>query len=113
MTFNFDLTVTIGVIVTIALAVIGWFRMRHAAIDKSIKDCGARLDRHDVRIMAAEQTLKGMPGKDEMHALGLAISDLKGSIQTMGASVEGQRQILMRVENTVSRQEDHLMRGKG
>lgn len=110
MTFNFDLTVTIGVIVTVCLAAIGWFRMRHTAIDKRIDDCGKRLDRHDQRIMAAEQTLTTMPGKDDIHSLSIAIATLQGDIRAMNVSVDGQRQILTRLENVVSRQEDHLMR---
>ncbi len=105
MTFGFDLTVTIGVIVTVALAVIAWFRARHAAID-------ARLDRHDQRIVAAEQTLKSLPGKDDIHSLSLAMARVEGDIRTMAASVEGQRQIMNRLETVVSRQEDHLLKGR-
>lgn len=112
MTFNFDLTVTIGVIVTVALAVIGWFQMRGKDVDRRIGACDDRLDRHDQRIMAAEQTLKSMPGKDDIHSLSISMAQMQGDIRAMGASVEGQRQILTRLENVVSRQEDHLLRGK-
>lgn len=113
MTFNFDLTVTIGVIVTVALAAIGWFRMRHAAIDRRIDDCGQRLDRHDQRIHATEQTLQTLPGKEDLHGLSLSLSEMRGDMRELRASMTGQSQILSRVEAVVSRQEEHLMRGKG
>ncbi|MFI0477419.1 DUF2730 family protein [Paracoccus jiaweipingae] len=113
MTFNFDLTVTLGLVLTLVTALVGWFRMRHAAIDKRIDTTVERLDRHENRLAGAEQTLQQLPGKDDMHALSLALSEIRGDMREMRAAFDGQRQIMSRIESVVSRQEDHLMKGPG
>ncbi|RJE87123.1 DUF2730 family protein [Paracoccus onubensis] len=110
MTFNFDLTVTLGVIVTVVLAFIGWFRMRHAAIDKRIDDCNDRLDRQEVRLGSVQQTLQTMPGKDEMHGLSMSISEMRGEMREMRAVMEGNNRIMERLETIVTRHEDHLLK---
>lgn len=110
MTFNFDTTITLSLIATIFLAVIGWVRMHNSSVAKRIDGCGERLDRHEQRIHSAEQALQAMPNKDDLHGVKLALSEMGGDMREMRALVQGQAQIMTRVEAVVSRQEDHLMR---
>ncbi len=113
MNFTFDLTVTIGLIASLVMGLVGWFRMRHTAIDRRIDSAGARIDRHEQRILTMEQIMAGLPGKDDMHSLQLALSDLRGEMREMRASASGQNAILSRLDNVVARQEDHLLRNSG
>lgn len=110
MTFAFDLTVTLGLIATIAIALVGAMRVRSRAIDASISACNERLDRHEHRIHANEQALQNQPKKEDLHGLMLSISEMRGDMREMRASFQGQNQIMARLESVVSRQEDHLMR---
>lgn len=71
---------------------------------------GETLHGLESRMSAVETSLKAMPGKDELHQVSISLADMRGDIRAMGASVDGQRQILSRLESVVSRQEDHLMR---
>lgn len=112
MNFTFDLTVTLSLVVTIVAAFVGWVRMRNSAVDKRIDACGERLDRHEHRIQATEQSLQNMPGREDLHNLSLAISEMRGDMREVRAAMQGQGQIMARLETVVSRQEDHLMRTK-
>ena len=110
MNFMFDLTITLSLVVTVFLAFASWVRVRNNAVNERIDDHGERLDRHEQRILSAEQTLKGMPGKDDIHALSLSITEMRGDMREMRTAMQGQGQIMTRLETVVSRQEDHLMR---
>lgn len=78
---------------------------------KTIADHHARMDRHDARISALEQTVMGLPGKDDMHALHLGMSELRGELREMRAVMTGNSQIMGRLESIVTRHEDHLLGG--
>ena len=111
MNFTFDLTITLSLVVTIVLAFIGWVRMRNAAVDKRFEVCDDRLGRHEQRIQAAEQSLQQIPSRDDLHNLALSISEMRGDVREMRASMQGQGAIMARLGEVVSRQEEHLMRG--
>lgn len=113
MNIIFDTTIGLGLIATIVLAMIGWIRQRNAAVDGRINNCAERLDRHETRLHALEQTLQALPGQKDMHELSLALSEMRGDMREMRAAMQGQAAMLGRVESVVSRQEEHLMtRGK-
>jgi len=70
-----------------------------------------RLDSHEkvlntqgLRLAAAEQTLRVMPAKDDLHGLSLAVSEVRGDLREM-------RAIMGRMETIISRHEDHLLDG--
>lgn len=79
MTFEFDFTVTMGVIVTVVLAIVGWVRTGRKTVDDKIDGVTGRLDRHENRISLVEQTLTGLPAKDDIHDLRLALEGLRGT----------------------------------
>lgn len=109
MNIAFDTTLTWGVVVTVVLAIIGWSRARWKAVDTRADALTARLDRHDQRLTAAEQAINGMPGKEDMHGLQLALMEVRGEIRSMAAGMSGQTDLLRRLEKVVDRQENHLM----
>lgn len=124
MNINFDLTVTMGVIVTIVVSIVGWVHARQKRTDDAIIAAGRRadhaiegvaerLDRHEGRIHAVEQTMQTLPGKDDLHGLSLAMAEIRGDLREVRASMKGHQQLLARIDSVVSRQEDHLMKGAG
>lgn len=113
MSFTFDTTITLSLVATIAIAFVGWVRMHNSAVSRRIDVCGERLDRHETRINSTEQALQNLPNKEDLHGLSLSMSEIRGDMKEVRAAMQGQAQILTRVETVVSRQEDHLMRKQG
>lgn len=81
------------------------------------KKNGARLDAMSVtlgalehRIGSVETKQAALPSKDDMHELELTMSKLSGDIATMNEKLSGHVQIMTRLEATVSRHEDHLLK---
>lgn len=70
-----------------------------------------RLGDHDQRLATLEQTQRSMPTKDDMHALHLGMSEMRGDLREMRAAMDGSRQIMGRLETIVTRHEDHLLEG--
>lgn len=70
-----------------------------------IEEHDARLGRHDVRLGGVEQALRSLPAKDDMHGLQLALSEVKGELRET-------RAIMARMEDIISRHEQHLLEGK-
>ncbi len=112
MEFRFDLTITFGVIVTLAIAIIGWIRSIRTAIDDRASAISARLDRHDHRLSTAEQTLQGMPGKDDLHDLRLALEGLRGDMREVRAAQHAAIEANKRQEIVVQRVEQYLLERK-
>jgi hypothetical protein len=71
---------------------------------------GNRLDAHELRLGAIEQTLRAIPAKEELHELELAMTRLQGEMKTMSEAMRGQAEIMKRVEALVGRHEDHLLK---
>lgn len=118
MNFEFDLTITVSVIMVAIMGVFTWFRTRRHDIDErfdkvtqSFKDGSKRMDRHDLRISGVEQTLKTMPGKDDMHQLQLQLAEVVGSMRELRAVMDGNANVMGRIETIVSRHEEHLLDG--
>lgn len=78
---------------------------------------GARLDalastlgQVEQRVYAIEQTQRALPDKGDIHELDIAMTSLKGELATMTEKLAGVSQIMSRLEATVSRHEDHLLK---
>jgi len=112
MNIAFDLTVTMGVIVTLVIAIVGWIKSMRKAIDDRAAELSARLDRHDHRISAAEQTLQGLPGKDDLHDLRLALEGLRGDMREVRAAQHAAIEANKRQEIVVQRVEQYLLERK-
>ena len=80
-------------------------------VDVRLKEGSKRMDRHDQRMTAAEQTIKSMPEKDDIHSIELQMVDMVGSLKEIRAIMDGNAKIMECVETIVSRHEDHLLEG--
>lgn len=107
-----DLDTTLKIVnLLLALGAIIWtfFATRKQNTDKRFKDGSERMDRHETRIQSLEQTVKVMPGKEDLHSVQIELTRMSGTMSTMSAIMEGNQAIMSRLETIVSRHEDHLL----
>ena len=116
----FDPTITWAVIFTVLNAGFVWWRTRDEKLAARFRDVrermktGAdRMNRHELRLNGLEQTVRSMPGKEDVHALQLELARQTGALAEMSAHLAGSAKIMERLELIVSRHEDHLLGGKG
>ena len=98
--------------ISIAAMFYAWFGNRRKDVDGRFRDGAKRMDRHDSRIQALEQSVATMPSKDDIHAIELHMARINGTMSRMEAVMEGSSQIMSRLEKIVTRHEDHLLTGK-
>lgn len=107
--FGFDLTITMGVIVTVVVAILGWSHTRWKAIHSRIDAGGERLDRHEARVSAIEQTLNHMPAKADLHSLEKTVVEMHGDLREIRASHTASNERAARQEVVLTRMEDFLL----
>lgn len=73
-----------------------------------LSDGSRRMDRIDARVEGFGQELAAMPGKDDVHQLHLMLSDMRGDMKAMAATMGGLAESMVRLESIVSRHEEHL-----
>ncbi len=88
-----------------------WWRTRDQNVETRFRAGSDRMDRLDGRMASVEQTLRALPGKDDLHELQMSIERLNGDLKTMAAVMEGNNKIMGRLETIVGRHEDHLLDG--
>lgn len=103
--------VTFGL--SVGAMIYSFFVNRRKDVDERFREGSKRMDRHDGRIAALEQTVQAMPEKEDLHQLQLKLAEMNGSLLHMTAVMEGNAQIMGRLETIVSRHEDHLLNSKG
>lgn len=115
---EFDFRVTLPFLLTLGTLLYTWWRTRDRnvedkfrAVDERFKLGSERMDRHDTRLNSMEQTLRGLPAKQDMHELQISITELKGELKTMAAVIDGRNSLMERLENIVERHEAHLLEG--
>lgn len=69
------------------------------------------LDHHGLRLSSIEQTIADSPGRKDMHELHIALSEMRGDLKEMRATMKGNNEVMRRLETIVSRHEDHLLDG--
>lgn len=111
MTFEFDLTVTLSLILSVITLVFAWMRTRRQDVEARMKAGDQKFEAHDLRISRLEQTVLGMPGKDDMHTLQISLTSMHGDLREMRATMKGSNEIMRRLETIVTRHEDHLLQG--
>ncbi|WP_306043408.1 DUF2730 family protein [Mameliella sp. MMSF_3552] len=99
----------IPILLSFAAMIVAVIRTRRSEVDERFKAGSDRMDRHEARIARAEQTISGMPSKDDVHSIQLSIAEMSGSLNRMEAVIGGNAQIMQRLETIVSRHEDHLL----
>lgn len=104
-------TVALSQLLTFGLTLWNLVASGSRANTKAIEVNKARLDSHELRLASIENTLGGVPGREDMHNLQIALTEMKGEIREMRATMKGNNEIMRRVETIVGRHEDHLLDG--
>lgn len=115
----FDPTVTPGnVIAFLSLLFsfsVGWFSWRNARrsnVDSQLKEVSDRVFAQESRLNSVEQTINILPTKDDLHKIDLGLAEVNGTMARVEAVMGGNQMIMRRLENIVSRHEDHLLNNK-
>lgn len=111
MNFEFDPTVTVNFVLSAVVIFFTWFKTRRKDVDERFHSGSKRMDGHDGRIAKLEQLVDAMPGKDHLHRLEMALSEMSGDLKAMRATMRAQAEATARIENVVGRHEDHLLDG--
>jgi len=117
MTFDPALIPNVVSVTIAALAF--WFSIRSARrsdLDKRFDEVSTKVgaNSEDIanlrgRTVKVEQTLENLPSKQEMHNLELGISQMSGDLKALTETIKGHREILNRIDTTVTRHDDHLL----
>lgn len=102
MNFEFDLTVTLSLVLAVITILFTWFRTRRHDVDERFQAGTKRMASAEERIHALEITVKGLPAKDDMHELQLQMARMNGHIETLterlkpiGAMTERMQELLL------------------
>lgn len=109
MTFAFDATITIASILAVVFAVVGWVQMGRKAVAERIANVADRLDRHEHRLTALEQTVMGLPGKESIHELKISLESLRGDMKEIRTVQIAANEQSRRQEVVMQRVEQHLL----
>ncbi|MCD2314022.1 DUF2730 family protein [Pseudosulfitobacter pseudonitzschiae] len=98
----------LALVVSIGAMVYSFLVNRRKDVDQRFTDGSRRMDRLDGRVASLEQQVSAMPGKDDVHSLQMTLSDVRGDMKAMAATMTAMAESLKRTESIVSRHEDHL-----
>lgn len=128
MVLNEDLIAFLGallLVLNIMNILFTWWRTRGQSLEKREKEIsaqfeqlsqerkadGERMERLDARIASMEQSMRILPGRDDLHELQLSMRSMQGDMKALTAVMEGNAQIMTRIETVVGRHEQHLLDG--
>lgn len=83
----------------------------YAILTSGAKTNAAILADQAKRIDAIELRLAGVPVREDLHQLHISLSDMRGDLKEMRATMKGNNTVMERLEAIVSRHEDHLLNG--
>lgn len=98
-------------LLSVSAMVYAFFVNRKKDTDERFAAGSKRMDKHDTDIASLKQSVRSMPGKDDIHALQLEAVKQTGALREMQAVMDGNAKIMSRLETIVSRHEDHLLDG--
>jgi len=98
-------------VLPIAAMVYTFVATRRKDYDRRFKEGSERMDRMDQRISKLEHSVGGLPSREDIHSIQINIERLGGTMSRMEAVMEGNTKIMSRLEQIVSRHEDHLLKG--
>lgn len=70
-----------------------------------------RLDAHEGRLTSIEAALRHLPTAEQMTALTIAVSDVRGEMRAIRASVDGLEKLMSATGRRVELIDEHLKRG--
>lgn len=105
---EFDWTISLSLVLSVGGLIYAWWRTRDQNTDGRFKAGSERMDRLHERVNSIEQTMRGLPQKEDMHQLQLTVEKMNGKLDTMSAVIDGNSKVMVRLENAVDRQDGYL-----
>lgn len=99
-------------VMSIGAVVWTWIATRRKDVDLRLAEGSQKMAALDRRVEIVERAVQAAPGHKELHDLKLEVVKLSGSVERLGAVMEGNAQIMGRLENVVTRHENHLLESK-
>lgn len=124
MTFTIDPTISMSFILAVITMVFTWWRTSRDKAEGRVKDLEADfngrmkdvtevLGGQNQRINNLEREIEAMPSANEMHDIKLSLEKMRGELgqqlASIGATLAGQAELFRRMEDVVSRHENHLL----
>ena len=103
--------IALSQLLTFGLTIWGLMSSGARSNGKKLEEHAKRIDGHDQRIASVEQLIDGLPTKENVQSIALAMARMEGDIRVMRAEMEGFMDIMNRLEAIVSRHDNHLLKG--
>lgn len=104
-----DLASIASVALSIGAMVYAFFASRKKDNAQQFEGVNARMDELEHRLTRTEARLDNAPSSEDIHGLQLQMERMSGGLGKVVAVMEGNAKIMERLENIVSRHEDHLL----
>lgn len=111
MEFSFNPEISVSVVLSLAAMLFAWFRTRRQDVDERFSEVQSQLKQQAEHIQRAEIQLQGVPGRNDLHELQLAMVAQTGELKELRAILEANGKMMERVTEVVTRHEDHLLQG--
>lgn len=108
MTFVLDTTLNLSLIIAVASLVFSWWRTRRSAVDERFAAGSSKMADHEKRIQTLEDEVRILPGKDDMHAMQLALANMGGDMKAINVTLQAIAGSQERLEDVVTRHEDYM-----
>lgn len=103
--------IALSQLLTFALTIWNIMASGSRANARRLDDHDKVLVEHGQRLRGVEQSQGASPTTTDMHGVGLALEGLRGEMKAMRAEMQGNLEIMKRVEAVVGRHENFLLEG--
>ena len=78
---------------------------------EALADLGKTLQRLETRLQSVEVKQSSQPTSEAIHKMELSMENMRGEMSRISEAMNGQAQIMGRMESMIARHEDHLLDG--
>jgi len=104
-----DLASIASFMLSVGAVIYAFFATRKKDTDQQFAALDKRCDDLEKRLSSTEQHISAAPTSDDIHGLQIQMERMSGVLGRMEAVMEGNANIMSRLESIVSRHEDHLL----
>ncbi|HET7410087.1 MAG TPA: DUF2730 family protein [Paracoccaceae bacterium] len=110
----FDVGLKVGtLILSVGAMLVAWIRTRRVDVDRRFEKVVDNLVDFDRRVQRLEDGRAALPTKEEVNALLIQLTALHGKLDVLSTRMDGQSEILTRLDRVTTRHEDHLLQTNG
>ena len=94
---------------SIAAMVYAFIMSRRKDVDERFASGAKRMGEIEAELSSLKHVVDTLPTKEEFHAMQLQLSEMGGLLREMRALMQGNRDVMTRMERIVERHEEHLL----